>query len=407
MVSLDDRTQGIDNFKITTRINEGVTNFEINYLTPLKPDGLVCGEYVYIELFDTASPGQTTVVGGRIQKISRNNKDNNKIYSISGRDNGFFLIKNKFNLNCSLTSETTFTTSEMLESIVADEPIEIGGGNPTLDDSILLHTNGNLSAGYCGIFKNKKIAIDKLFKLYALQTGCNRIRWYIDNEGKLRWFETNTTRNIIEFEIETQSELIEDFTIEENAENIVNQLTGYACDDEIKSTQSDSASIARYGLQVGDDISNSDITSQSELNSYVKKELDAQAWPIYTATLVLKKYYNIEVGQQMRFTDDANYSNVIFTCTQITVEGSPADVKTTLNFSTDENAIAPATVADVTSAIINNALSDTSSRLGTVVDVSGEDCTNLLVRPSGSDTLVNVKSTNGCTSYNVSGLSGG
>lgn len=255
-----------------------------------------------------------------------------------------------------------------------------------------------------GSLKTKKIAIDELFKTYALQTGCNRIRWYIDNEGKLRWFETNTTRNNIEFEIETQSELIEDFTIEENAENIVNQLTGYACDDEIKSTQSDSASIAQYGLQVGDDISNSDITSQSELNAYVKEELDAQAWPIYTATLVLKKYYNVEVGQQMRFTDDPNYSDVIFTCTQVSVDGSPADVKTTLSFSTDENAIAPATVADVTSAIVDDALSDTSSSLGTVVDVSDEDCTNLLVRPSGSDTLINVKSTNGCTSYNISGL---
>lgn len=408
MVSLDDRTYGIKRGKVTTRINEGVTNFELDFLTPLKPDALECGQYVSFEIIDPSQPGQTAVIGGRIQKITRNNKDNNKIYSISGRNEGFFLIKNSFGLSCSLTSQTTFHPYDMLLQILEGTNITIGGGTPAFDDNLEFHTNGNLTGGYCGIWKNKKEAIDSLFKLYAQIKGYNKIRWYIDNENKLRWFETGKNRgNVIEFETKGQEELIEDFTITEDAENIVNQLTGYACNDSISTTQSIQASIEKYGLQVGDNLTDSDIKTQSELNAKVAEELAQKAWPIYTANLKLKKFYDMEIGQQIIFVDDPNYPEILLTCTQKVMEFTPADITTTFDFSTDESAVAPATKADVTKAIVNDAIQSNSANIGTVVDVSDEDCTQLLVRPYGQDTLTNVKSSNSCSNYNVGGLSGG
>lgn len=407
MASLNERTQGIKNFNVTTRIQDGLTSFSVDYLTPLKPDALVCGEYVDVTLYDIANPGETVVITGRIQKITRNNKDGNRIYSISGRDAGFQLVQNPYSLDCALTSNVTFNISEILENILEDEDITIGTGTPALDLTTEFHTNGNLTNGFCGIFRSKKEAIDYIFKLYTKSKGINQIRWYIDNENKLRWFEMNKTRgSIIQFETESQTELIDDFTIEENAENIVNQLTGYGCDDvTIKSTQQNTASIAQYGLWVGEDITDSSIKSQSEMAAIVREELNQKAWPIYTATLVLKKFYDVEVGQQIKFVDDPNYSNVIFTCTQKEISGNPADITTTLSFSTDKDAIAPPDETDVTRAIVKDALKNNQTSFGTVIDVSDEDCTNMLVRPYGKDTLVNAKSSNSCTNYNSAGLS--
>lgn len=401
MVSLEDRTQGIANFKITTRINEGITSFNVSYKTPLKPSAFTTGQQLNITLYDVASPGQTTILGGRIQRIKRNKKDANKIYEISGRNDAYFLVKNGFALDGSLTSNTTFTANEMLETILADEPITIGGGTPSLDDNELFHTNKNINKGYSGIWSTKKKAIDSLFKLYAQAVGANRIRWYIDNENKLRWFETGKRRgNIINIYTEG-NDLTISFDIDENAENIVNDLTGYGCDDSsIKSHQSNSASIARFGLQVGDNITDSSIKTQADMDARVSSELEQKAWPIYTATLTLKKYYDIEVGQQVYFKDDPDYPDILFTCTQKEITGNPADITTTLSFSTDESAIAPPTDTDVTKAIVSDAITSTKTNLGTVVDVSEDDCTQLLVRPNGKDTLVNVKSTNSCVNYN-------
>jgi hypothetical protein len=183
----------------------------------------------------------------------------------------------------------------MLETILADEPITIGSGTPSLDDNELFHTNKNINKGYSGIWSTKKKAIDSLFKLYAQAVGANRIRWYIDNENKLRWFETGKRRgNIINIYTEG-NDLTISFDIDENAENIVNDLTGYGCDDSsIKSHKSNSASIARFGLQVGDNITDSSIKTQADMDERVSSELEQKAWPIYTATLTLKKYYDIE-----------------------------------------------------------------------------------------------------------------
>jgi hypothetical protein len=405
MASLDDRSQGIKSFRVTKRINEGVTSFEIEYATPLRPDGLVCGEQVSIDLIDPSSPGETIIVGGRIQKITRNQKDNNKIYSISGRDEGFFLVKNKFGFDCSLNSQTTFKPYDMLLNILEGENITIGGGTPSFDNETTFHTNGNLAGGYCGIWKNKKTAIDNLFDLYAQTMGYNKIRWYIDNENQLRWFETNKTRgNIINFVIEGNTEKIADFTITEDSENIENQISGYACDDSITTTQTNNQSVEQYGLQIGDNVTNSDIDNQGALNTYVANQLKNRAFPIYTATLTFKGLFWMEMGQQIKFVDDPNYNNILLTCTQMVIEGQPADITTTLSFSTDESAIAPPTTTDTTRAIVNDAIQTNKSNLGTIVDVADNDCSQMLVKPYGEDTLVNVKSSNSCANYNVGGI---
>lgn len=402
---MSERTQGIKDFKISTRIQDGLTSFSVNFLTPQKPSSLKTGEQFSITLFDTASPGQTTVLGGRIQKISRDTAAGGEIYAISGRDEGWFLVRNGYALDCSLSSNNTFTAQDALDNILQDTNITTYGGGEDLSNTTL-HNNSFLSAGFCGMFTNKKEAINKLFKIYADQNGKNKIRWYIDSNSRLRWFETGKQRgSTTAFKLEDA--LVTSFKIEENAENIVNDLTGYGCDEEtIISHQQDNASIARFGLHKGDDIKDSKAKTVAEVAAKVSKELKQKAWPIYTANLTLKKYYDLNVGQQVRFIDDPDWSNIKFTCTQKDITGNPADITTTLTFSTDETAIAPPTDSEIVKAVADKAVNDNKAQLGKVVDIDDDDCNKYLVKPYGSNNLVNARSTHNCYDE-YSGTSGG
>lgn len=396
------RNQGIESFKITQRINDSLTSWSVNFLTTQTNTDFKTGKQFNISLFDTIS-GRTALIGGRILKIGKTKKDNNKIYTFSGKDAGFALVTQPYNLDCSLYANSTFSMETKLGHILNNTGITIGSGTPSFDKEILFHTIGNISGGFCGIYKTKKEAIDKLFKLYSQQAGTNKIRWYIDNQGKLHWFETGKNRGIT-LDINIEDPQIIDFSVEDNAENIVNDLTGYGCDDSVVSHQNNALSIAQHGLRIGDPLKDTNLKTMAEIRAKVAEELRQKSWPIYTAKLVIAGYYDINCGEQIQFKEDEDYPNTLFTLVQKDVDGSPANVVTTLQFSTDESAIAPPTTTDVTQAIVKNAINSVKSDFGRIVDVSKDDCTQMLTKPYGSNTLVNTKSSNSCGTNNVGGL---
>jgi hypothetical protein len=190
---------------------------------------------------------------------------------------------------------------------------------------------------WCGKWSTKEAALNSLFNLYKKKTG-KILRWYINFEGYLEWFEIGE-REGIEYFFNTDGR-ITSFNVSEDSSSIKNDITGtYGEGDSSGFVQiTDAASIAKYGLMIEDSITNS-CMDETEMTAYLQYLLDMKCVPIYTASIELNGFYLIEPGKQIMFPDDIHYPTTVWTVVDWKFNDAGATPSTSLNLTTDSSVI--------------------------------------------------------------------
>lgn len=361
---------------ITDRITDKVTEVTVQCKTPLAPDTYKAGQPFQINLTDPTLQEGYTVVKGTVEKVSRDDKDNNRIYEIYGRNIARMLIKQPFKYDCTEDANTqSNSVINLLNLILQDTGILIGRGQ-TLSQNVTLNTSSTGVDRFCGSWSTKKDAIDQLFSQYVKLGGLSKFRWYVDLSGYLRWFESANNRIADTHYIFNDNQDVLTFNVEEDATNIINDQTGYAGqDNSITAHSTDEESIALYGRCIGETITESDMT-QAQLNSRVQLEINQKSTPIYTATLVMRGFYDYDKGSQLNFPNDPYYNDVNFTITDRQFHAEPTAsgegaVTTTFNLSTDSSVISIVNEFDTIYAAAKSEADRVKSQIGHVVAVKG------------------------------------
>jgi len=367
---MSDTIDVIKEFDISTRINEGLTSFNITFNTPLDPNEYVTGSAFEFVITNNTLDNEFVAITGIVESVERKSKDGNRIYGITGRDKGRLLIKQPFSLDSDTTTPTTYTVEELLLLILSNTGITIGRGQTPLSKIITLTTNGEEVNRYCGSWSTKQEAINQLFAQYIRFSGAQQFRWHIDYGGNFRWFELNTDRGSKTYIFEDDDRLI-DFTVKEDATNIINDVTGFYGEEEDQTSihLTNTASITKYSLCIAAPITETNMTA-TEITEKLQKELDQKCVPIYTATLELDDFYSIEPGSQIEFPNDPYYSTITFTVVDWKATKSPdGSRRTTLNLTSDESVISIANEFDVIQATVKKEVADNRAMTGIITDI--------------------------------------
>jgi len=190
---------------------------------------------------------------------------------------------------------------------------------------------------WCGKWNTKEEALNSLFSLYRRKTG-KVIKWYVNWEGYLEWFEVGEREGVEYFFKDTKPITTLKFT--SDASNIKNYLTGSYGEGDAAGlvTVSNSSSITIYGKRVDDSFQDV-CMDQTEMTAYLNKKLAILSVPVYNATVELVGFYHIEPGKQIVFPDDIKYSSKIWTVVDWNFSDEGGNAKTTLNLTTDESVI--------------------------------------------------------------------
>lgn len=393
---MSDITDIIKDFTISKRINEAATSFSITFNTSISPDEFATGETFEFTITDNTLYEGYTAISGIIEGIERDNKENNQIYKITGRDKGRLLLKQPYELDCNTETPTLNNTIDILTSILTNTGITIGRGQKPLAETIYLTTDGTSKDRYCGSWNTKQDAINQLFNQYTRLSGASTFRWYIDVGGNFRWFELNTSRGNKEYIFNDDSRVLS-FTVKEDATNIMNDITGFYGPEEDGTSVhiQNSTSITTYGLCYGQPVTETQMT-QAEITTKLQREIDQKSVPIYSATLELDGFYDMEPGTQVLFPDDPYYDTTTFTIVDRTLKGEPGKPRTTFNLTTDPNSISITNEFEVIQATAQKEVQDNKAQIGVVESVpSSGDRFTALVAGQGSQTSIPARNVGG------------
>jgi len=388
---MSDDYRGITNIDIQKRLTESSTNFTMQYRADKGNNDFVSGNPMSFSLSGVNNASGIDVITGYLQRVRRTDRKANRLFTLIGRDKGFFLVKQPFNWNPTLGTGTYYDMQTLLINILNQTGISLGrtltpGSNPSFT------TQGDAADSWYGEFKNKQEALNSLFEKYRITQGLSKVRWYVDMGGNLNWFEIGKNNLGNMQYINDDTPYVTEMEFEDNAENIINDLTGYGCNDEtVFSHRRIDESIAQYGLQIGDSITDSTVLDSATMERLVLEELNQKAWPIYTAKITFAKFYDIEPGVQVKFPDDDMYSDLVFTVVDKGIKGKPADYTTTFNAVSSDTSMSIVNEFDAIQTMITKAVQATNSRRAVVVEtdpVTGY----MLVRPFGSNNLTFARS---------------
>lgn len=127
-------TDVITQFTISKRIGEPATNFTVTFNNPLSPDSYATGEEFELKIRNPASKEDHIRFTGIVESIDRDDSDNNKIYGLSGRDEGRLLLRQPFTHTCTLTSGVDYTVEQIIDLILANTNITRGEGHTVLGE---------------------------------------------------------------------------------------------------------------------------------------------------------------------------------------------------------------------------------------------------------------------------------
>jgi hypothetical protein len=116
--------------------------------------------------------------------------------------------------------------------------------------------------------------------------------------------------------------------------------------------------------------------------------LNRQSKPIYTVSLILTRFPNVEPGQPLYIPDHYKYNNKTFIVSDITIQGSPGNWITTVLATTDINVVNPVSDFETVQAITRKAVQKSAPKAGVVMEVDGNQYVVQLVN---GGTVVNVK----------------
>ena len=390
--------KGLENFQIEKRGNDAASTFNVSYLTA---DDLVLmtGQKI---IFKERYGDKDGFYSGAIQDIKDSNVDSERTWTISGRDTGSKLISQPFTLACVESNPTQYTSYQLLDMILDGMGVELG---PCVDITVTGIVNqNNVFKGFGGNWGTRAAALNDLLALCSRVLGKN-INWFIDKKGLLRIFYTDVPDTSIGISILKDNPRMLSLEVDENSENLVNDLTGTAGENNNITTHlQDNSSIngwtdpdtglswPGYGTQTGEPIQDSTITKQSDLNAKVQNELNLHSKPIFTATIVLSRFPDCEMGQPVYFPDHYKLRGMTFVITAITLNGDSADRTTTIVATTDRSIIGPLSDYEAVNSIAKYAVKEYAPFTAVVTDVGKNGVT---VQPVNEPGTVNARNLGG------------
>ena len=389
---------GLENFNIEKRGNDAASTFDVSYLTA-EDLILMTGQGI---TFKERYGDKDGFYSGAIQDVKDSNVDSERTWTITGRDTGSKLISQPFTLACVESNPTSYTSYQLLDMILDGMGVELG---PCVDITVTGIVNqNNVFKGFGGNWDTRAAALNDLLALVSRVLGKN-VNWFIDKKGLLRIFYTDVPDTSIGISILKDNPRMLSLEVEENSENLVNDLTGTAGENNNITTHlQDTASIngwtdpdtgliwPGYGVQTGEPIQDSTITNQSDLNAKVQNELNLHSKPIFTATIVLSRFPDCEMGQPVYFPDHYKLRGMTFVITAITLNGDSADRTTTIVATTDRSIIGPLSDYEAVNSIAKYAVKEYAPFTAVVTDVGKNGVT---VQPVNEPGTVNARNLGG------------
>jgi hypothetical protein len=358
---------------ITKRINEAATNFTLNLATPLPPHKFHSGDEFEYSLYDETQD-DFTVVKGILEDVNRNKETGSGIvYTTTGRDMGRLLVKQPFNLDCADATGNDYSFSDILNTILTDTGVKIGRGQKPLRTDLKITTNNTPNDNrWCGQWNTKQEALNGLLELYRELAGLNKIRWFIDFGGFLRWFEISNNNRIGKRFIFKDDENLITWNPGETCKEVINIVKGRYGDEstgELIVLKNDD-SVNQFGKCISPEIiSNTNLTREQIINK-LQKELDQKSVPIYSGTLILSGFHHYEPGTQMEFPDDNDYGDKTFTVVDWSYNGK--ENTTSMNLTTDETVISLPNEIEIMRAVAVTEANMVRSDIGIVTSNDNE-----------------------------------
>jgi hypothetical protein len=366
-------TETLKDFKISYRLNEGVTNFTATFPDPLSSDDYDTGVPFEFYVYDNTYDGELIMIKGIVEDVDDDGLYDNQIFSLRGRDVGLALVTQPFSLECTAELAEQYTVEDLLLLILEDTGITLGRGATPLSKRVVLNTSENSKKRFCGSWNTKEEAINQLFSQYSKVGGSKRFRWYINYAGYFRWFETDTERGGKEYIFKDDIRIMS-LKFKKSASSIVNEISGTYGDEDTGGsvTRSNTASKAVYGRRVGSPINEQKYT-RTQLIDEIDRELAMKAWPIHTATMTMHGMPSYEVGTQIKFPDDKKHGDKVFTVTDYTITGVDGKVTTDYNLTTDESAISIPNEFDTIEATTKQVVNDSKLTVATVTAIPNKN----------------------------------
>jgi prophage tail gpP-like protein len=126
----------ISEITIEKRINNASATFNITFKTPTAPTDFVVGKEFEFILTDGTQSDEFIVFRGMIESVKRDDKNQNRIYSVTGRDAGRLLTRQPFKLDCETTNARDYTYNEILNMIIEDTDLNIGRGLVVIEGEV-------------------------------------------------------------------------------------------------------------------------------------------------------------------------------------------------------------------------------------------------------------------------------
>lgn len=384
--------RGLENFQVEKRGNDAASTFDVSYLTA--EDLLIMtGQKI---TFKERYGNKDGFYSGVIQDIKDSYQDEERTWTITGRDTGSKLISQPFTLPCAESNPTQYTSYQLLNMILDGTNVELG---PYVDITVTGIVNqNNVFRGFGGNWDTRAAALNDLLALCSRVLSKN-VNWFIDKKGLLRIFYTDIPDTSIGISILKDNPRMLNLEVDENSENLVNDLTGTAGENNELSTHlQDSESIngwtdpdtglswPGYGTQTGEPIQDSTIKNQSDLNAKVQNELNLHSKPIFTVTIVLSRFPSVEMGQPLYLPDHYKLRGITFVITAITLNGNSADRTTTIVATTDRAIIGPLSDYEAVNSIAKYAVKGYAPFKGVITEVGNGSVT---VQPVNESATIN------------------
>jgi hypothetical protein len=126
----------IKSVTLSKRINNSCSNFEITFNTPLAPDEFTVGMPFELILTDGTQPDEFIAFSGIIETINRDETNNNRIYSVTGRNDGRLLTRQPFKFDCDSTSTTKYSYDYMIDLILTETGVSKGRGIAAIPEEV-------------------------------------------------------------------------------------------------------------------------------------------------------------------------------------------------------------------------------------------------------------------------------
>lgn len=232
-----------------------------------------------------------------------------------------------------------YSSYTILRKILEGTGITLG---QSVDIGAMISDDNTKFTGFAGEWNTRAEALNELLRKVSYIKGRN-IGWFVDNEDHLRIFYTDQPLVALSVELYNNPRLMS-ITFEENAENIVNDITivndqGASInlrDEESINGWTDYNTAYRwpgYGVQskkfVEYGIDGEDIVTK------VRQELETYSKPIFSVHLKLEGFVDICVGQPLYVKGYQKFADVVFIVNRVDIRGSASKIETEISATTD------------------------------------------------------------------------